>query len=422
MSTPSSALPLAPAAAGATPTSTALPAPFAAGSREHRAARWALFVGGFATFAMFHGPQPLLSLFARAFALTPAQASGMLSCTAGAMALGLVPAGLLAQRFGPKRVMVVSLALGSLCCLLCAIAPDYATLLALRALLGLALAGLPAVCSAYLAEELEPGALGQAVGLVIAGNAAGGMSSRLVCGVLADLVSWRVALAGLGALGVLAAIEFRRVLPDARRFQSKPFDAARCRAEFANVFRQPGLVPLVLLGLLLMGAFMSLYNYLGFRLVDPPFALSHAGVGAIFLLYIVGMVSSPWAGRQADRRGSSPVLARMLALMAVGLALTAVDRLPAIVAGVAVFTFGFFGAHSVATAWVGRLSGRAKALAAAVYLTAYYLGASSMGWLGGHAWAAGRWSGMLVFLGALWIACALAAARLRRLFGVRSST
>jgi len=187
------------------------------------------------------------------------------------MALGLIPAGLLAQRFGPKPVMVFSLALGALCCLLCAIAPDYSTLLVLRALLGLALAGLPAVASAYLAEELEPGALGQAIGLVIAGNAAGGMSSRLVCGVLADLVSWRVALAGLGMLGVLAALEFRRALPDARRFHPRPFDASQCRAEFAAVLRQPGLVPLFLLGLLLMGAFMSLYNYLGFRLGEAPF-------------------------------------------------------------------------------------------------------------------------------------------------------
>ena len=213
MSTPSSTLPIAPAAAAAAAAQPAAPAPFAAGSREHRAARWALFVGGFATFAMFHGPQPLLSLFGQAFALTPAQASGMISATAGAMAVGLVPAGLLAQRFGPKPVMVGSIALGALCCLLCAFATQYPVLLALRALLGLTLAGLPAVSSAYLAEELEPGALGQAIGLVIAGNAAGGMSSRLVCGVLADLVGWRVALAGLGVLGALAAFEFWRSLP-----------------------------------------------------------------------------------------------------------------------------------------------------------------------------------------------------------------
>src|SRR3954471_613764 len=110
MSTPPSALPLAPApAAVAAAAPLPLPAPYAAGSPEHRAARWALFVGGFATFAMFHGPQPLLSLFGQAFALTPAQASGMISATAGAMALGLIPAGLLAQRYGPKRVMVASI-------------------------------------------------------------------------------------------------------------------------------------------------------------------------------------------------------------------------------------------------------------------------------------------------------------------------
>jgi MFS family permease len=137
-----------------------------------------------------------------------------------------------------------------------------------------------------------------------------------------------------------------------------------------------------------MGSFVSLYNYLGFRLGQAPFELSHAAIGAIFLLYVVGMVSSPWAGRRADRHGSSPVLARMLALMAVGLALTAADRLPLVVAGVALFTFGFFGAHAVASAWVGHLAKRARSLASATYLTAYYFGASTMGWLGGHAWSA----------------------------------
>jgi YNFM family putative membrane transporter len=314
--------------------------------------------------------------------------------------------------------MVAAIVLGAICSLLCAVAPGYGSLLVLRALLGLVLAGLPAVSSAYLAEELEPGALGRAIGLIIAGNAAGGMSSRLVCGVLADMGSWRIAFAGLGALGVVAAAEFWRSLPDSRRFRPRPFDAAQCRADFASLMRQPGLPALFALGLLLMGSFVSLYNYLGFRLGQAPFELSHAAIGAIFLLYVVGMVSSPWAGRFADRAGSSPVLARMLALMAIGLALTAADWLPSIVAGVALFTFGFFGAHAVASAWVGRIAHRARALAAATYLSAYYCGASTMGWLGGHAWAAGHWAGLLAFLGLLWAACVLAALRLRKI-GVR---
>jgi YNFM family putative membrane transporter len=219
----------------------AVPAPIAAGSPAHRAARWALFVGGFATFGMFYGPQPLLSLFGSEFALTPAQSSGVLSCTAGAMAIGLIPAGLLAQRFGPKPVMVASIVLGAICSLLCAVAPDYASLLVSARAARLMLAGCRRSPRPTSPKSWSRARLGRAIGLVIAGNAAGGMSSRLVCGVLADMGSWRIAFAGLGALGVLAAVEFWRSLPDSRRFRPRPFDAAQCRADFASLVRQPGL-------------------------------------------------------------------------------------------------------------------------------------------------------------------------------------
>ena len=400
-----------PSRAGAAP----LPAPIAPGSAAHRAARWALFVGGFATFGMFYGPQPLLPLFASSFGLDAAQASEVLSATAGAMALGLIPAGFLAQRFGPKPVMLAAIVLGALCSLLCALAPSYGALIALRASLGLSLAGLPALSSAWLAEEVDPRALGQSVGLIIAGNAAGGMSSRLVCGLLADHIGWRGALAGLGVLGVLAAFEFWRTLPPSRRHRPRPLHPRHALADLRMVAGEPGAKPLFALALLLMGSFVSFYNYLGFRLVQTPFALSHATIGAVFLLYIVGMFSSPWAGRRADRRGSTRVLAEMLLVCAGGLALTWSNALVLIIAGVALFTFGFFAAHSVASSWVGRRARHSKPLSSAAYLTTYYLGASSMGWLGGLAWQSGAWAGVLGFLALLWLGCAAIAWRLARL-------
>lgn len=398
-----------------------LPPPIAPGSPAHRAARWALFVGGFATFGMFYGPQPLLPLFGSTFGLDAAHASEVMSATAGAMALGLIPAGFLAQRYGPKPVMLSAIVLGALCSLLCAVAPSYGLLIALRALLGLSLAGLPAVSSAWLAEEVDPRALGQSVGLIIAGNAAGGMSSRLVCGLLADHTGWRGAFAGLGLLGVLAAFEFWRSLPASHRHRPRPLHPRHALADLRAVASEPGARPLFALALLLMGSFVSFYNYLGFRLVRAPFALSHATLGAVFLLYIVGMFSSPWAGRRADRRGSPRVLAEMLALCAAGLALTLAKTLLPIIAGVALFTFGFFAAHSVASSWVGRRARHSKSLSSAAYLTTYYLGASSMGWLGGLAWQSGAWIGVLGFLAVLWLGCAAIAWRLARFAPVGAS-
>ena len=108
------------------------------------------------------------------------------------------------------------------------------------------------------------------------------------------------------------------------------------------------------------------------------------------------------------------MLAQMLALCAAGLALTVSNALPVIIAGVALFTFGFFAAHSVAISWVGRLARHSKSLASAAYRTLYYLGASSMGWLGGHAWQGAGWPGVLGFLALLWLGCVALAWRLAR--------
>ena len=52
-----------------------------------------------------------------------------------------------------------------------------------------------------------------------------------------------------------------------------------------------------------MGAFVTVYNYLGFRLIAPPFGLPPALVGLAFLGYLAGSYASTAAGRLGDRVG-----------------------------------------------------------------------------------------------------------------------
>ncbi|HTZ44016.1 MAG TPA: MFS transporter, partial [Jatrophihabitans sp.] len=91
-------------------------------------------------------------------------------------------------------------------------------------------------------------------------------------------------------------------------------------------------------------------------------------------------------------------------VMAAGLALTVPDTLPAVIAGLIVFTGGFFGAHSVASGWVSRLATSARATASALYLLAYYAGSSVLGALTGLAYSGGGWH-----LTALVVGCYVAA-------------
>lgn len=381
------------------------PPPIEAGTPAFRRANTALFIGGFSTFALLYATQPLLPELAREFDVGAARASLAVSAGTGAMACMLIPATILSDRYGRMALMRVSLALAAAIALLGAFVTDFTQMVALRALLGAALAGLPAAAMAYLGEEVAPNAQGRAMGLYIGGNALGGMSGRVLGGLLADLGSWRVALAVLGVLGVLAAIAFWRALPASHHFRARSVSPRAVLHDARVIFADGHLPWLFLCGFLLMGAFFGLYNYAGFRLEAPPHGLSQSAIGAIFLLYLIGSASSAWAGRLSDRYGRHNVLWGMVVAALAGLAVTQFDALSVIVLGIALYTFGYFGAHSTCSGWVGRRAGERRALASALYLSAYYLGSSLVGTSTGLAWDAGGWPGLTLAVGS----CLLAA-------------
>jgi YNFM family putative membrane transporter len=174
----------------------------------------------------------------------------------------------------------------------------------------------------------------------------------------------------------------------------KGLGIAHHRAALLRQFARPGLPGLFAMGFVLMGGFVTLYNYIGYRLIAPPYNMSQSAIGAIFIVYLTGVVASPWSGRMADMFGRGRVLIAALATMLLGVMLTLAAPLSVIALGIACLTIGFFAGHSVASSWVGRLAREGKGQAAALYLLAYYLGSSIMGSVGGHFWAVGGWGGV----------------------------
>lgn len=368
------------------------------GEPAYRAANLAMFVGGFATFAMLYATQPLLPLFSAEFGVSPARASLSVSLGTGALALMLIPASVLTDRIGRIKVMKASLVLASIIAIASAAVGSFDQLLWLRGLLGLALAGLPAAAMAYLGEEVGGHSQGKAMGLYIAGNALGGMSGRFVAALLTDWGGWRIALLTLGVFGLIAALVFWRKLPPSRHFRARAAAPARILADARAIFADRGLPSLFLIAILGMGAFISVYNYLGFRLQAPPFALGHAAIGAVFLLYLIGSWASALAGQLADRHGRHRVHWIMVLIMGAGLLLTMADALVVVIGGVGVLTFGFFATHSIASGWVAQRAHERRGLATAIYLSCYYLGASVLGSLSGLAWSKGGWNGLAAAL------------------------
>lgn len=383
------------------------------GTQSYRRASLALFVAGFATFSALYGVQPLMPVFSRQFDVSPAVSSLSLSISTAVLAFTLLLAGLMSQAIDRKRVMGASVVFSATLSIAAGLAPGWYTLLAARALEGIALGGVPALALAYLSEEIRPSDLGGATGLYIAGTAVGGMGGRVIAGLVADLFGWRTALVCIGLLGFAAAAVFFGLLPHSRNFNPRRgLSAADHIGPLIRHLRHGALPWVFFCGFAFMGSFVTVYNYLGYRLSLPPFSLGQGAIGMVFIVYILGIAASATFGRVADRIGRPPVMVIALVLMSAGLGLMSPSSLFLIVPGISLLTIGFFAAHAIASGWVGLLAEHGKGHAAGLYLLSYYLGSSVIGSVGGLFWSAYGWPGVAGMVAALLATAVLAVARL----------
>lgn len=401
MPTTAATLPSAGVASPSVPAASTHPG-ILPGTREYRNTILALFLVGFASFSLIYCVQPLLPEFARDFRVSPAQSSLALSLTTGLLALSIFAAGAYSQGVSRRALMCTSTLLGAACNIAAALAPNWHTMLAARALEGVVLGGVPAVAMAYLGEEMAPGHLGKAMGFYVAGTALGAMMGRVGMGLLTEFDSWRGAMGILGALGLLATAGFVWLLPPSRHFTPKPgFDLSFHLAAWGQHLRNPKLLRLFGGGFTLTSVFVTLFNYASFRLSQPPYGLGQTACAMIFLTYAFGVFSSSAAGSLADKMGRRPVILMGFLLMLAGLALTLFSSLFILITGIALVTAGYFIAHSVVSGSIGPLAGLTKGHASSLYLLFYYMGSSITGSVGGWFWQHGGWPGVCALTGAM---------------------
>ena len=178
----------------------------------------------------------------------------------------------------------------------------------------------------------------------------------------------------------------------------------------ATNLRSPRQLTLFAQAFLLMGGFVALYNFLGFRLTGPPFFLPPFAVSLVFLAYLAGTWASSRAGAESTRFGRKPVLLVSVAIMVAGVAITLSDNVIAVLAGLVIATAGFFGAHSIASGWTGQSAPAGKAQASSLYNLFYYGGSSVIGWFGGVAYDGHGWTAVAVTILVLAVIAAVAAA------------
>lgn len=356
-----------------------------------------LWCAGLAAFASTYAPQGLLPQIARDVRVDASQAALLISAATLGLALSVLPWAWVADRVGLRTAMRAAAGAAAVCAVVVPFLPTFEAMLAGRLTHGIALGGIPALAMTLTHDIALPARAATIAGSYVAATSVGGLSGRLLAVPVADHFGWRTALLFLGVAVAVMMVAMIGLIP-ASNTGGRSVGALRT---VRGHLRNRAVWPILVVGMLLSGAVMTVFNYLPFRLAAAPYGLEPALISLVFLTYLGGTAGSRSTGWLGGRFGPPVVLAAAGVLVVIGAVVTVAGQLAVIVAGVAMLTIGFFVGHAAASSMVAARAEVGRSQATALYTIAYYSGSSTFGWLGGFAWSGGHWVAVALMVTAL---------------------
>jgi YNFM family putative membrane transporter len=365
-------------------------------------------LAGFAAFLDLYSTQPLLPLLTRTFHATNFEVSLTVTAPTLAVALAAPSVGRLADLFGLRTVIVASAFGLATATMLAATSTGLWTLIAWRFAQGLVTPGLFASAIAYIHEEWPPSRVGRATAAYVSGTVIGGVTGRLLGGIVAADLNWHFSFVVLGAIGFAIGGALWLWLPKERR---RHVASQESTGALASHLRHPQLLATFAVGFCMLCTQVAMFTYVPFLLAAPPFSLSTAALGSIFLTYLVGAAVTPIAGNGIDAYGHRAMLIAAVGLCATGALLTLTPSLLVVAAGLSVFATGVFIAQAASSSHVAHHAAHGRGLAIGLYATCYYIGGSVGGAVPAKLWDAGGWRACVAFIIAVDVAMLAIAAR-----------
>jgi MFS family permease len=221
------------------------------------------------------------------------------------VAVGLfqVPAGIIAAKYGPRKIAIYGIMIASSAALVTGLATNTSQITLLRFIIGIGMACFfgPSVIliSKYLGKESE----GLGIGLLNSAHALGGIIGLFGWVILAEHFGWRASLVLSGGLGISTAILLRSTLLTGVDEISTEFKI-KVSQVFATLFNKS----LIILGITLLGfqaGSSMILTFTVFYFVDH-LKINPIDAGLIGSLnLIVALASSPFFGKLYDRIGNA---------------------------------------------------------------------------------------------------------------------
>jgi predicted MFS family arabinose efflux permease len=348
-------------------------------------------LAGFAAFLDLYATQPLLPLLARTFHASNFAVSLTVTAPTVAVALAAPIVGRLADRFGLRRMILGSAFALTVTTALAASAANLHQLIFWRFVQGLVTPGIFASAIAYIHHEWPAARVGRGTSAYVSGTVLGGFTGRAVAGLVAGNANWPAAFVALAALNAAVAFVLLAWLPRERPVAAVHETRLGRWDAVVRHFHNRQLVTTYAIAFCVLFTQVAMFTYVTFHLAAPPYLLSTAALGWLFVVYLIGAVATPLAGRWIDVYGHRIGLGSAMGVGGAGALLTLVPWLPAVIAGLALSATGVFIAHATASGYIGAVTTEDRGLAVGLYSTFYYAGGSAGAALPAALWNVGGW-------------------------------
>lgn len=197
------------------------------------------------------------------WSLTPLQVGFFNSINLVGMAVGAAVAGIMADKFGRKAVLLWTLLIFSIASGLSAAATGFAVLCVLRFIAGFGLGGELPVASTLVSESVASKDRGRAVVLLESFWAAGWIVAALIAYFVIPKYGWQIAFL-IGALPVFYALYLRKAIDDSPRFTNQALQTKvqpiSLRERFRTLWAKPHRRSTIMLWILWFTVVFSYYG------------------------------------------------------------------------------------------------------------------------------------------------------------------
>jgi predicted MFS family arabinose efflux permease len=255
-------------------------------------------------------PTPLLPFIRDEFALDYTQSGLVVSAFSLAYGIGQIPAGVLADRIGARRLITIGICGVAVAGILVGLSQAYIMVLIFLALMGLVGGGYHPSSAPLISASVKPENRGRALGIHLIGGSASFFLAPLIAATIAATSwGWRGAFIGLAIPTMVLGIVFYLLL--GRRagrgeVQQMTTDRSEEKPSSPGHWRQ--LVAFLVLTVSTQAVIFSTISFITLFMVDH-FKVSEE-TAAIFLaiIYSAGLWASPLGGYISDRLGRIPVV------------------------------------------------------------------------------------------------------------------